>query len=219
MKSIYTDIIWDFNGTIIDDVEAGIISVNKLLSDRNLPTIPDKESYRRLFRFPIIEYYRSLGFDFNTEPYEVLAPLWVAEYLKNSKSSPLREGFSEILKKFEVLGLSQHVISATEINMLRHQLRDFGITDAFKSISGLDNIHASSKTQLAVNFRNSHKESRALFIGDTDHDFDTAVAMGADCALICGGHSTKEKLLTCKGALVFDSFEDFYVFFCKSCLI
>jgi len=93
MKSIYTDIIWDFNGTIIDDVEAGITSVNKLLFDRGLPVIQDKESYRRLFRFPIIEYYRSLGFDFNAEPYEVLAPLWVAEYLNNSKSSPLREGF------------------------------------------------------------------------------------------------------------------------------
>ncbi len=219
MKSIYTDIIWDFNGTIIDDVEAGIVSVNKLLSDRGLPLIPDKESYRRLFRFPIIEYYRSLGFDFDSEPYEVLAPLWVAEYLENSKSSPLREGFLEVLEKFKALGLPQHVISATEINMLCRQLRDFHIIDSFESVSGLDNIHASSKTELAVNFRNSHKESRALFIGDTDHDFDTAVAMGADCALICGGHNSKQKLLSCKGALVFDSFSDFYNYFCENCLI
>ena len=30
MKSIYTDIIWDFNGTIIDDVEAGITSVKQV---------------------------------------------------------------------------------------------------------------------------------------------------------------------------------------------
>ena len=46
----YTDIIWDFNGTILDDVEAGIKSVNKMLSDRSLPTIKDKEHYRRVFR-------------------------------------------------------------------------------------------------------------------------------------------------------------------------
>lgn len=219
MKSIYTDIIWDFNGTIIDDVEAGIVSVNKLLSDRNLPVIPDKESYRRVFRFPIIEYYRSLGFDFDAEPYEVLAPLWVDEYLKNSKDSPLRDGFSEVLVAFGSLKIPQHVISATEQNMLLRQLTSFGIVDRFESISGLDNIHASSKTQLAVNFRESHKTSRPLFIGDTDHDFDTAVAMGADCALICGGHSSKKKLLSCKGALVFDSFADFYAYFCKNCLI
>ena len=79
----YTDIIWDFNGTILDDVDAGIVSVNKLLSDRGLPTIESKEEYRKVFRFPIIEYYRALGFDFEREPYEVLAPLWVSEYLKN----------------------------------------------------------------------------------------------------------------------------------------
>ena len=219
MKSIYTDIIWDFNGTIIDDVEAGILSVNKLLSDRGLPTITDRACYHRHFRFPIIEYYRSLGFDFDAEPYEVLAPLWVAKYLKNSKNSPLRNGFLETLKNFAELGLPQHVISATEINMLRRQLEDFGIIDSFESVSGLDNIHASSKTQLAVNLRNSHKNSHALFIGDTDHDFDTAVAMGADCALICGGHSSKQTLLSCEGALVFDSFEDFYTYFSENCLI
>lgn len=219
MKSVYTDIIWDFNGTIIDDVEAGIISVNKLLSDRGLPVIPDKESYRRLFRFPIIEYYRSLGFDFDAEPYEVLAPLWVAQYLKNSKNSPLREGFLEVLENFKALRIPQHVISATEENMLLGQLRHFRIIDSFESISGLDNIHANSKTQLAVNFRSSHKDSHALFIGDTDHDFDTATAMGADCVLICGGHSSKEKLLSCKGAIVFDSFGDFYAYFGKNCLI
>ena len=60
----HTDVIWDFNGTILDDVAAGIASVNKMLSDRSLPTIKDKEHYRKIFRFPIIEYYRSLGFDF-----------------------------------------------------------------------------------------------------------------------------------------------------------
>ena len=210
MQNKYTDIIWDFNGTIIDDVEAGIVSVNKLLRDRGLPTIPDKEAYRKVFRFPIIEYYRALGFDFSKEPYEVVAPLWVAEYLENSKSSPMREGFSELLGKFRALGLRQHVLSATEKNMLCRQLADFGIIDAFDSIHGLDNIHAHSKTQLAVNFKEEHKDARVLFIGDTVHDFDTAKAMGADCALICGGHSTKEKLLSCKGARVYGSFEELY---------
>ena len=218
MKSVYTDIIWDFNGTVIDDVEAGIVSVNKLLLERGLPTIPDKETYREVFRFPIIEYYRALGFDFSVEPYETVAPLWVEEYLKNSKNAPMREGFSEVLSKFRTLGICQHVISATEINMLRKQLRDFGIIDNFESIYGLDNIHAHSKTQLAVKFRKKHPDARVLFIGDTDHDFETAKAMNADCALICGGHSTKEKLLCCKGADVYDSFEDFYASFCEKSL-
>ena len=60
----YTHIIWDFNGTLFDDVEAGINSVNDMLSERGLKTLEDKEDYRKVFKFPIIEYYKDLGFDF-----------------------------------------------------------------------------------------------------------------------------------------------------------
>ena len=134
----YTDIIWDFNGTILDDVEAGIISVNKLLSSRGLPTIPE------------------------------------------------------------------HVLSATELSMLKNQLFELGIADRFSSVYGLDNIHASSKTELAKRWREENPDAVALFIGDTEHDFVTAKTIGCDCALVCGGHQSKEKLIGCAGAFVFE---------------
>lgn len=212
----YTDIIWDFNGTILDDVEAGIISVNKLLSDRGLPTISDKEYYRSVFTFPIIEYYRSLGFDFDAEPYEVLAPLWVAEYLKNSKNATLREGTREAFEHFHSLGLCQHVLSATECSMLKNQLSELGISDRFESVYGLDNIHASSKTALAKRWREENPDAVALFIGDTEHDFATAKTIGCDCALVCGGHNSKEKLAECEGALVFRDLYDLLSSFVKN---
>lgn len=211
----YTDIIWDFNGTILDDVSAGILSVNKLLSDRGLPTICDKDYYRSVFTFPIIEYYRALGFDFDVEPYEVLAPLWVAEYLKNSKNSTLKEGFFEALESFACLGLRQHVLSATECSMLRKQLLELGIDTHFDSICGLDNIHASSKTALALRWRDEHPNAVPLFIGDTEHDFETAKAIGCDCALVCDGHQSKERLMSCEGAYLFDSLSDFLTSFVK----
>ena len=212
----YTDIIWDFNGTILDDVEAGILSVNKLLSNRRLPIIPDKEYYRNVFRFPIIEYYRALGFDFDAEPYEVLAPLWVEEYLKNSKNSPIREGFKTAFDTFKSLGLRQHILSATELTMLRSQLRELSIAEDFDGIYGLDNIHAHSKTDLAKVWRAENQDTKVLFIGDTEHDFATAKAIGADCALVCGGHHSKDKLLSCEGAVVYDSLDDLCLSFVKN---
>ena len=204
----YTDIIWDFNGTILDDVWAGILSVNKLLSQRGLPTIEDEGQYRKVFKFPIIEYYRDLGFDFDSEPYEVLAPLWVNEYLKNCKNSPIRNGFKETFEAFKALGVRQHVLSATELTMLRSQLSELSIADCFDGIYGLDNIHAHSKTELARVWKEQNKGAVVLFIGDTDHDFMTAEAIGADCALVCGGHHSKDKLLSCKNATVYDSLDD-----------
>lgn len=204
----YTDIMWDFNGTILDDVAAGIASVNKMLSDRGLPTIKDEEHYRKVFRFPIIEYYRALGFDFDAEPYDLLAPIWVEEYLKNSKSSPIREGFLGAFEFFSAKGVKQYVLSATERNMLKSQLAELGIAHLFDGVYGLDNIHAHSKTELAVKWRKDNPTARILFIGDTEHDHSTAEAMNADCALICGGHQERAKLEACKNARVFESFEE-----------
>lgn len=205
----YTDIIWDFNGTIIDDVEAGIISVNKMLAERSLPIIADKEAYRRVFRFPIIEYYRSLGFDFESEPYEtVLAPMWVNLYKENSKHAPMQEGVCKAIDLFSSKGLHQHILSASEIGILTEQLRSFGIYEKFDSVTGLDNIHAHSKTALALEWRKNHPDAVALFIGDTEHDAGAAKTLGADCALISFGHQSKETLEKCERAFVFESLEE-----------
>lgn len=123
--------IWDFNGTILDDVDAGIKSVNKLLADRGLPTLNGREDYHKYFRFPIKDYYSSLGFDFQRESYETLAPIWVEQYLINVREAPLREGVAETLEAFKTAGIKQIVISATELKMLKGQLASLGIDNYF----------------------------------------------------------------------------------------
>ncbi len=192
----YDCIVWDFNGTLLDDVSAGISSVNTLLRERGLPTIRSREQYRELFRFPIIEYYRSLGFDFSAEPYEELAPKWVALYLENVKSAALCCGAYECLEEVRKLGIRQVILSATEQNMLKMQLKDLGIEGFFDEVMGLDNIHAGSKLGIALAWRERNKGKRVLLIGDTDHDAENARALGADCVLVCSGHQSREHLLT-----------------------
>lgn len=192
----YEHIIWDFNGTILDDVETGIMSVNKLLRDRGLPEIQSKDHYRRIFRFPIKEYYQSLGFDFSKEPYEVIAPLWVEQYMENVKTAKMFDDVEYALAFFREKGIKQTVLSATEESMLKMQLEDLGIIGYFDEVLGLDNIHASSKQRLATEWRNRHPKEKAVMLGDTDHDFEVARSMDVECALICRGHQSKEYLLS-----------------------
>ncbi len=186
--------IWDFNGTILDDVEAGIRSVNELLSRRGLPCLASREEYQAVFGFPIRDYYEKLGFDFEREAYEVVAPQWVERYLIHVKQASLFEDVKETVAFFHAHGARQVVLSATELSMLRSQLAELGLTDCFEEVLGLDNIHAASKLSLARDWRQRHPDARALFIGDTDHDVETAAAMGAECILIARGHQSAEKL-------------------------
>ena len=202
----YDHILWDFNGTILDDVETGIRAVNTLLFARALPVIRSKEQYRSLFRFPIIEYYRSLGFDFEKESYTALADLWVAEYNRNLPFASVNPGVRELIGTFRKLKLSQSVLSASESGMLRNQLASLGLTDCFAEIVGSDNVLAYGKTALARAFRERHPGERFLLIGDTDHDAETAKEAGFDCVLVAAGHQPEVFLRS----LPYPVFPDFH---------
>ena len=193
-KSGYSAVIWDFNGTILDDVDTGIRAVNMLLSERGLPSVGSKEAYREVFGFPIKSYYERLGFDFSVESYEELAPKWVALYLELVKEASLYDGVREALSLVRSCGVRQILLSATERTMLCAQLDELSLENEFDEVLGLGNIHAHSKVELAREWVRNAPKGRLLLVGDTVHDLDTARAIGADCLLVCCGHQPYDKL-------------------------
>lgn len=186
--------IWDFNGTILDDVDTGIRAVNELLKARGLREIASREEYQSVFGFPIRGYYERLGFDFSKESYETIAPIWVERYLHYVREAKLFEDVRRTLTYFAEQGVRQVILSATEHGMLCQQLKELEIFDCFEEVLGLDNIHAASKVSLAQQWRDRHACSNVLLIGDTDHDVDTARQMGAECVLIARGHQAPDRL-------------------------
>ena len=207
MKDFYTYCIWDFNGTILDDVELGMNSVNTLLAERGIPTIPDKTAYRKRFDFPIIDYYKELGFNFDTDPYEELAELWVELYMRDLPTARLFPDVISTLDFFDGAGVKQSVISASERDMLTSQLKGLGIYERFEEIMGIDNIYGDSKLDLARDWRRRHPDERVMFIGDTTHDCESAEILGADCFIVCAGHMCRERFDGGKYK-IFDSLSD-----------
>ena len=204
----YTHVIWDFNGTVLADMEAGIRAVNEMLAPRGLPTIDDMEAYRRAFRFPVEEYYRELGFDFEKEDYKtVLAPLWVSLYNIYSRESPLFKGVRPLSAALRAAGVHRSILSASEKEMMCAQLRERDALDLFDEIWGNESIHAYGKNALALAWREMHADARAVVLGDTTHDFEVAREMGADCILIAAGHHDVARLSACGVPVVADLFE------------
>ena len=62
-------IIWDWNGTLIDDAWLFVEIMNDELKDRDLPLI-NVQDYRKYFTFPVKKYYENLGFDFKKESFK-----------------------------------------------------------------------------------------------------------------------------------------------------
>lgn len=197
-------VIWDFNGTLLDDVYTGVVSADRLLAAHGLPQLKTREKYLSVFGFPIIDYYRRIGFDFDKTPFSVLANEWVEIYLEEVKNAPLREGIRDVVTAFRNAGLKQTVLSMTESSMLDHQLNLLGVKELFDEVCGLNDIYAKSKLSLAAKWRDDHKGECAVFIGDTSHDAESAEIIGAECVLLAGGHELREKLVKNR-ATVFDT--------------
>lgn len=200
----YDIVIWDFNGTIVDDVDLGISSVNKMLADRGLPVIADADEYRTKMKFPIIDYYRDLGFDFDTEPYEILAHEWVALYKAGEDSCPTCTGAVDAIRELAHAGMCQTILSASERDMLVSSLRRLDLESCFGDITAQDNVYAEGKLGAARMLAEKIRTKRAVMIGDTVHDFESAQIIGADCILFTGGHGKYEDLVSCNVTLVDD---------------
>lgn len=190
----YTHIIWDFNGTLLDDVDIGIQSINVLLAARRLPTLSSAEAYRAVSGFPIVDYYKRIGFDFSKEPYDQVALEWVAQYMSRVEKATVYEDAISMLEYVRQKQLQQILLSATELDMLCGQVSTLGIGQYFHEICGMDNVYAHGKVSLGQKWREEHPNAVALFVGDTDHDFEVASVIGADCVLFSGGHQSYERL-------------------------
>lgn len=203
----YDAVIWDWNGTLLDDVDFSLKLLNRLLTGHGYaPLSGGLAAYRQVFRFPISEYYKDVGFDFSRTPYEALAEEYMALYEPGSLACPLQPGARQALAALKDAGVVQVVLSATQQEMLHRQLAHYGLAEGtFAQVLGLSNILGVSKARRGREWMagSGIDPSRALMVGDTDHDWQTARAMGADCVLYARGHQARQVLMA-TGAPVID---------------
>lgn len=195
MKNI-KHVVWDWNGTLLDDIDVSMEALNWILRKEKLPLVLDKSEYRKYFQFPVIEYYKKVGFDFEKTPFSVLAEEYMRYYQPHSMQCSLHEGVTDMLSELRNRGLRQYLLSASNLSFLHDQLNNYDIKGYFDQIRGLDNIQAHSKAELAKRFvKESHlNPDEVVFIGDSVHDSEVAHGAGCHCILIANGHEDKGKL-------------------------
>lgn len=193
----YDRVLWDFNGTILDDMSLCFWCINEMLNKRGLAPLADMEAYRQAFGFPVQTYYARVGLEGEGEGFVRDAHEWMGLYLSKEKDLGVREGVVEALGFIQKAGVAQGILSATESGMLMGQLSHLGLTTYFDHLFGRDDIYAADKSQIARKYRDTHPDEKVLMIGDTVHDYETACAGGFDCVLMLGGHQGKATLESC----------------------
>lgn len=200
-------VFWDYNGTLIDDVNAALESVNDMLRKRAMPCI-DLEQYRSYIDTPISKFYEHL-FDLNEIPFDVIADEFSSGYEKHIAPNPVMNGAEELLGYFSEFKRFQAIISGSQQNVIENGAKRYGLYGYFDLISGADDHYVKSKVKRAESIARLHCKSsdEILVIGDCVQDFEVAHALGARCILLSAGHQSREDLQK-TGTVVVDNLVD-----------
>ncbi len=189
-------IIWDYNGTLLNDIDLCVDMINIVLRKRGLPVL-SKQHYKSVFDFPVKDYYEKIGFDFSKESFDIVGTEFIENYNKNLHKSKLHKHAIDVLSAISKLGIKQSILSARLQQSLDKEMIEFGIKKYFSHVSGLANHYAHGKLENGIslidNLALDPKE--ILVIGDTLHDLDVARAKGTQELLIAGGHQSYDRLI------------------------
>lgn len=193
--SKYENIIWDWNGTLLSDVDYCVGCMNQLLKERELPAIT-KKKYKEVFTFPVEEYYVKLGFDFSKESFDIVGHKFMDLYFENLSDCQLYPQVNKILKLLEQQEKNQFIVSAMEHQSLMEVLQEKNILKHFNGVYGIDNHLAAGKLDRAKQMISEHHVNldKTVLIGDSIHDKEVADALGCNVILIANGHQSKNRL-------------------------
>lgn len=201
-------IIWDWNGTLLNDLDVCINAMNRMLKKRNYPLLTEAR-YKEIFTFPVQDYYVEAGFDFSRDDWETVAAEFIANYRKNIHQSVLHDEVNDILQRFRSMGKRQFILSAMQQDFLMETISARLDPSIFEVIAGLNDHYAATKVE------NAHllvkkiglPKNKIAMIGDTIHDFEVAQETGITCILIADGHQSRARLAG-KGARLIDNLKD-----------
>lgn len=206
----YKHIIWDWNGTLLNDLTLCVDILNNSLEKRKLPEMTEKK-YKEKFLFPIKTFYESIGFNFVEEDFTIANEEFHEGFEQNFKKLALQPYAKDTISLFKKLGITQSILSATVQKRLEQQVDFFGISHLLDNIVGISNTPSGfgkefegkdllKKTDILLN--------ETIIVGDSMLDYDVSKALKIDCVLLSNGHNNLERLLA-TGSKTFSNIQSF----------
>ena len=192
-----TYLVWDWNGTLLDDTGAALGALNTMLERRGKGPV-SLDFYRDRFAFPVRNFYTECGFELDGEDWDALAREYHDTYAAQPRT--LMDGAFSAVGRAKPLVAGQSLLSALRQDKLERDVALFGASGLFEFVRGTDNLDGSSKTKAAARLvddaRAAHRGEALdiVFIGDAIHDKEVADALGARCVLFGGGSHAASRL-------------------------
>jgi phosphoglycolate phosphatase len=201
MRKVWNQIqhvVWDWNGTLLDDVDLAVNGVNQVCARFGVPAVT-REFYRSRFQFPISAFYSSLGFDLERVSFSDIIREYLAVFDARVRHCALNEGALELLECLRQNGIGSSILSASYRPTLVQTLEAKGLGGYFTHVCGLGDEKGTSKLEEGriLHAKLGLPGERILYVGDTTHDAEVAAALGWNSCIVSCGHQDEDRLGAC----------------------
>jgi phosphoglycolate phosphatase len=201
-------IVWDWNGTLIDDLKETVIANKEALTQLGYEQI-SHEFYKNNFALPVDIYYKAIGI--RPCDYAKFSELFLAGYRRRIPSMSLYDQVIPYLSQTKAMGIKHIILSAYEHNGLTEWLDSMDLLSHFDGVFGAHNSsgqckkNAGKRMVSAMNLDINH----CVYFGDTLHDAHVAKYLGITPLLLASGHNDEARLNTV-GCKVYPHFSNMY---------
>lgn len=185
---MFRNLIFDWSGTLVDDLGPVIEATNAVLGKYNQPPL-DREGFRRRFRLPYREFYLEVLPQVPLEELEAhFRPAFDAALTPVTVLPHAREK----LEWCVALGIRTFVLTSMDTPAFERQMDDFGLRDLFEATySGV-----LDKREVIHRILETHglDPAETAFVGDMTHDVETARHGGVSSIAVLTGYNHPEVL-------------------------
>jgi phosphoglycolate phosphatase-like HAD superfamily hydrolase len=187
-------LVWDWNGTLLDDLSLVVSATNHAFSAIGGPEVSSDE-HRRQFRRPIADYYAEvLGRAVDQAEFEQLDGIFHEAYRVGLTTCALAADAADAMTNWSG---TQSLLSMWFHVELVPAVDTYGLTGVFTRIDGLrQTVGGGFKSgHLAAHLRElGIPGERVVLIGDSIDDAHAAESVGAGCVLYTGGFTDPARL-------------------------
>ncbi|WP_306366772.1 HAD family hydrolase [Nocardiopsis sp. CC223A] len=192
-----THIVWDWNGTLLDDNHANLSAVNAVCAAYGVDPV-ELDHWRGVFRRPLVPLYEELlGRPLAEGEWERLEKLYDEDYLRHLPACELAQGVPDVLLDWAGAGRTQSLLSMASHDHVVPLVAERGLAPHFTRVDGRRyDTEIDSKAEHLVHHLSGQDidPSRVVLIGDIDDDARAARAAGAHAILVSTGLMAPERL-------------------------
>ncbi|TRV81588.1 HAD family hydrolase [Streptomyces sp. 130] len=192
-----THLVWDWNGTLLDDNTAVVGATNAAFGEVGLAPIT-LEQYREMYCIPIPRFYERLMGRLPTDAeWERMDGVFHRHYTEQRDACGLTAGAADLLARWQLTGGSQSIMSMYRHEELVPVVRGFGIERHFVRVDGRTGPSGGSKSaymERHLAAMDGISPQRTVVIGDAVDDAVAAAHAGAKAVLYTGGSHSRASL-------------------------